>query len=285
MQMKSSLIRDVTYRRLLVGYRRFGKTYRYHPSRVKGQEPFLKLLDPWNGPVLSRNYETSEGRSYRFAACQSDRGMKSGQVTRYRDRKLQPFSLVRADEYQFYLVTQADNINFDSHLKKLDFMNTACPTSSVSLGKAPTKQMFKYTSLLFLATLRLTRSEFWGMSVVAALVLLFEVVDSMPDAMVQKFIQMAPEGKEKKSMNVRSGDFGGHSIGPQRLIHGQEITSYKHLLISPAKCVLLHPAESKTDIVRVPFHPPKFNHLNTKRRPLYLKAQSVPRSKHFSSRL
>jgi hypothetical protein len=28
-----------------------------------------------------------------------------------------------------------------------------------------------------------------------------------------------------------------------------------------------------------------FNHLKTKRRPLYLKTQSVPRSKHFSSRL
>ena len=29
----------------------------------------------------------------------------------------------------------------------------------------------------------------------------------------------------------------------------------------------------------------QFNHLNTKRRPLYLKTQSVPRCKHFSSRL
>jgi len=29
----------------------------------------------------------------------------------------------------------------------------------------------------------------------------------------------------------------------------------------------------------------RINPLNTKRRPLYLKAQSVPRSKHFSSRL
>ena len=29
----------------------------------------------------------------------------------------------------------------------------------------------------------------------------------------------------------------------------------------------------------------KFNPLNTKRRPLYLKTQFVPRSKHFSSRL
>jgi len=27
------------------------------------------------------------------------------------------------------------------------------------------------------------------------------------------------------------------------------------------------------------------NHLKTKRRPLYLKPQSLPRSKHFSSRL
>ena len=29
----------------------------------------------------------------------------------------------------------------------------------------------------------------------------------------------------------------------------------------------------------------RFNPLNTKRRPLYLKTQSVPRCKHFSSRL
>jgi len=28
-----------------------------------------------------------------------------------------------------------------------------------------------------------------------------------------------------------------------------------------------------------------FNHLNTKRTPLYLKTQFVPRCKHFSSRL
>jgi len=28
-----------------------------------------------------------------------------------------------------------------------------------------------------------------------------------------------------------------------------------------------------------------FNHLKTKRRPLYLKTRFVPRSKHFSSRL
>jgi len=28
-----------------------------------------------------------------------------------------------------------------------------------------------------------------------------------------------------------------------------------------------------------------FNHLKTNRRPLYLNAQSVPRCKHFSSRL
>jgi len=28
-----------------------------------------------------------------------------------------------------------------------------------------------------------------------------------------------------------------------------------------------------------------FNHLKAKRRPLYLKTQSVPRCKHFSSRL
>ena len=33
------------------------------------------------------------------------------------------------------------------------------------------------------------------------------------------------------------------------------------------------------------FEPVWFNPLNTKRRPLYLKTQFVPRSKHFSSRL
>jgi len=31
--------------------------------------------------------------------------------------------------------------------------------------------------------------------------------------------------------------------------------------------------------------PPDIHHLKTKRRLLYLKTQSVPRSKHFSSRL
>jgi hypothetical protein len=70
---------------------------------------FFNCWTPEMDPTLCRNVGNqlrsyAKTSSYKFS-CQNDAGLKSGQVTSYRVRKWQPFSLVKAGEYHCYLFT------------------------------------------------------------------------------------------------------------------------------------------------------------------------------------
>ena len=69
-------------------------------------------------------------------------------------------------------------------------------------------------------------------------------------------------------------------------------TGEEFLVVWKKECHKRSLRYSTTELVNIPRHfnshegcTDRINHLKTKRRPLYLKTQSVPRCKHFSSRL